>query len=655
MYIDPHVHCRDGSQAYKETVKHALEVAERAGVDAIFDMPNTDPPITTRSQVVERLSLAASCNSKVFYGLYIGVTSNPTQLKEAVKIYNDLFPKQGSRVGVVGMKMFAGKSVGDLGVLDLTSQEIVYKTLAESNYEGIFITHCEKESEMKPELWNPKNPITHCRARPSISELASIQDQISLALKTGFKGKLHITHISSPTSVEYINLIKKYYPSLKITCGTTPHHLFYYDEMMNLENGLLLKMNPPLRTKKEQEAMLELLKKGMIDCIETDHAPHTLQEKLNSPYMSGVPWLNQWPVFVEWLRKQGLSESQIQDLTFNNAKKIFDIDIYQSQNPGKYFPAYESEYHKKPSMKTTIAEISFNHPIFNAAGPLCVTLDELKAIGESKSSAITTKSCTLEFREGNPEPRYKDLPLGSINSMGLPNLGYKRYVEFMPILKSYNKPVIASVSGLKLEDNIEIVKAFNNTDVDLIELNLSCPNIPGKPQVGYDFEQTDQVLTEIMKITKKPLGVKLPPYFDFVHYEQMAVLLNKHKVRFVACINSLGNTLFIDPEKEMPVIKPKGGFGGLGGSYVKPVALANVRKFYELLDKDIDIIGVGGINSGMDVFEFILAGAKAVQLATVFAQEGHSCFSRIEKEFNEIMQRKGYNSIEEIRGKLKEM
>ena len=308
------------------------------------------------------------------------------------------------------------------------------------------------------------------------------------------------------------------------------------------------------------------------------------------------------------------------------------------------------------SLQTSIAGVAFQHCVFNAAGPLCVTHDELKDLGRSQTAAITMKSCTLEPRVGNPEPRYKDIPHGSINSMGLPNEGYQKYCEFVPLLKQeFKKPVVASVSGLKLADNIEIIKAFNNTNVNLIELNLSCPNIPGKPQIGYDFEQTDEVLSAVMGLTKIPIGVKLPPYFDFVHTQEMADLLNKHKVRFISTINSVGNTLYIDPEKEEVVIKPKGGFGGLGGKYVKPVALANVRKFYELLDDDIDIIGVGGIYSGSDVFEFILAGANAVQLATVFAQEGHGCFERIEKEFNEIMARKGYDSIEAVRGKLKVM
>src|SRR3989338_1757348 len=126
--------------------------------------------------------------------------------------------------------------------------------------------------------------------------------------------------------------------------------------------------------------------------------------------------------------------------------------------------------------------------VFNAAGPNDVTLEELETIGKSKSSAITMKSCTLEAREGNPEPRYKDLPHGSINSMGLPNLGYKKYVEFASALRKYNKPVIASISGLTLHDNEIMFEAFNHSEAELIEFNPGSPNTIGKPITGYDFE-----------------------------------------------------------------------------------------------------------------------------------------------------------------------
>lgn len=303
--------------------------------------------------------------------------------------------------------------------------------------------------------------------------------------------------------------------------------------------------------------------------------------------------------------------------------------------------------------KTKIAGVELDSYICNASGPLDSTLEELESIANSKSSAIIMKSCTIEPREGNQEPRYVRLPLGSIQSMGLPNLGYREYVKFASQLKKYNKPVIASVAGLSVEDYGKMVEAFQNSDVDLIEVNLSCPNLEGKPQVAYDFEQTEKVLHRISNLGKKPIGLKFPPYYDFVHHKQMADLFEKYKISFITCINSVGNTLIINPETETPIIKPKKGFGGLCGDYIKPIALANVRAFYELLGKKISIFGVGGIKTGTDAFEFLLAGADAVQVASTFEKEGPSCFARIKSELEEILQKKGYNSIEEAKGRLK--
>ena len=124
-------------------------------------------------------------------------------------------------------------------------------------------------------------------------------------------------------------------------------------------------------------------------------------------------------------------------------------------------------------------------------------------------------------------------------------------------------------------------------------------------------------------------------------------------MKFVVCVNSIGNGLVIDPELEQIVIKPKGGFGGIGGDYIKPTALANVRHFYLLLREDIDIIGVGGAKTGMDDFEHLLCGAKAVQIGTEYQRKGADCFAQITRELKEILSSKGYQNIEEFRGKLK--
>jgi dihydroorotate dehydrogenase (fumarate) len=302
---------------------------------------------------------------------------------------------------------------------------------------------------------------------------------------------------------------------------------------------------------------------------------------------------------------------------------------------------------------TKIAGIGLDTYVCNASGPLDSTLEELETLAKSGSSTIVMKSCTIEPRMGNPEPRYKRIPLGCIQSMGLPNLGYREYVRFASLLKRCGKPVVASVAGLSIEDYIVMVEAFQDSEADLIEVNLSCPNLEGKPQVGYDFEQTEMVLGSISGKGSKPLGLKLPPYHDFVHYERMAGLIERYGIGFITCINSVGNTMVIDAETEMPIIRPKRGFGGLCGEYIKPIALGNVRAFYELLRGEVSIFGVGGVRTGRDAFEFLLAGADAVQVGTMFEREGPACFARINHELEEILDRKGYASIEEAKGKLK--
>lgn len=308
----------------------------------------------------------------------------------------------------------------------------------------------------------------------------------------------------------------------------------------------------------------------------------------------------------------------------------------------------------KVDISTKIAGIKLETCVFNASGPQDESLEELVVIGKSASSAIMMKSCTLESREGNPKPRYANLKYGSINSMGLPNLGYKKYVEFSNILKKkFKKPVIASICGMTVEDNITMFKAFNNSNVDIIEFNPGSPNTIGKPIIGYNTDALDKLLKAVSRVSKKPFGVKLPPYFDLGHYDQVAKVIKKYPVKFVTCINSIGNGLPINPNTEQPMIKPKGGLGGIGGKYVKLHALANVRRFYEIFEDKVQVIGVGGVYSGIDAFEYILAGASAVQIGTAFMQQGPTIFEKVQNELRDFMQSKKYAKLGDFRGKLK--
>ncbi|MFA5723475.1 MAG: dihydroorotase [Candidatus Pacearchaeota archaeon] len=350
--IDCHVHLRDWNWSYKETILHGLNVAEAIGLDGIFDMPNTDPAIISRELVKKRLEDAKKANSPVFYGLYVGLTSNPFQIKEAIECYKEFFPKEGENAGVIGLKMFAGKSVGDLSVVSFEDQLKVYETLAKLDYLGVLAVHCEKESEMHPELWNPRDPISHCDARPKIAEIRSIEDQIKLAETAQYKGHLHILHVTTPESVDIINKNKKY---LRISSGVTPNHLLLSNRVMRdrvfgIQEGIGYKVNPPLRDPLTKEELFQYFKDGAIDILESDHAPHSFEEKYERGYLSGIPGLTSWPRYLELLVKEGASSDLIDNMTHPTVNRIFGTNIKKRGSKVDYqkLAVYAKDYALDP-------------------------------------------------------------------------------------------------------------------------------------------------------------------------------------------------------------------------------------------------------------------------------------------------------------------
>lgn len=313
--IDPHVHCRDGIEARKATIAGTLELANEQGVGIIFDMPNTDPPIITEEDVNKRIELVPSDQVNRYF-LYIGATAISKQLRGAVECYYR-HPR------IIGIKMFAGRSVGDLAIIGFDEQRNVYRVLADLGYEGVLAVHCEKESLMDSGVWDPTYPKTHSCARPKEAEIESVRDQIELARESLFKGNLHICHISTPEAVELVDGAWRA-GDIRITCGATPHHLMLdWNEMIKVD-GLLCKMNPPLRDRETVEGLRRCLTEGEIDWVETDHAPHQRKEKLGFPHLSGYPSLGLYRNFIEeFLPNLGLTDGQIEDLTYNNIIKVF--------------------------------------------------------------------------------------------------------------------------------------------------------------------------------------------------------------------------------------------------------------------------------------------------------------------------------------------
>lgn len=315
MIIDPHVHCRDGAENYKETIAHVFKLCDEQGVDMVFDMPNTSPPIISAADVEKRLALVPA-SARTRYRVFVGVTADEKQLAAASEL-------AGSAPAVAGLKLYAGPSVGSLAVAEEAAQKRVYEILAGCGYRGVLAVHCEKQSLFRG-AFVPAEPESHCRCRPLEAELASITDQITFAREAGFKGALHICHVSTAEAAALVRAAAE--QGLRITCAATPHHLLWTDELMRLQAaaGLLYKVNPPLRPAPQNLKLRDALAQGLIDWVESDHAPHALAEKLHPPYLSGYPSLCLYKHLVtQALPEWGLKPAQIKALTSGNIIKTF--------------------------------------------------------------------------------------------------------------------------------------------------------------------------------------------------------------------------------------------------------------------------------------------------------------------------------------------
>lgn len=313
--IDAHVHLRDWGQSEKETLLHGFSVALYSGVDELFDMPNTSPPLTDRRSIEQRIADAKRCGLPVRYHLYAGVTSDPKQIEEVVSLTRE-YPNE-----VIGLKMFAGHSTGNMGLIEGETQREVYRTLTALGYEGVVALHCEKESLLRPELEDASDYSTHSLARPVEAEVASLADQIRYSEEEGFAGHLHICHLSSVSSLALVEAARE--RGRRISCGATPHHLLLNSEHAS-DHSLYAKMNPPLRSEDERQALFEALLAGRIDWVETDHAPHTLGDKEGGA--SGIPGFSGLLLLVKRLYEEDCTPTLMQSLLGGRVQQVFSLE-----------------------------------------------------------------------------------------------------------------------------------------------------------------------------------------------------------------------------------------------------------------------------------------------------------------------------------------
>jgi len=315
-------------------------------------------------------------------------------------------------------------------------------------------------------------------------------------------------------------------------------------------------------------------------------------------------------------------------------------------------------------ISTMIGNIKLDSPFLNASGCWCYSIKELEDMRHCQSGAYVSKTITMQPRNGNREPRlFYDANL-SVNSMGLPNMGYAAYTHYALTTKEREKPLFLSISTMQRKNTQQMMSMIAMTHLDTnvkgVEFNVSCPNIIGKGQMGYDMEQLKDFLdllseSKLSELSRNDMaiGLKMSPYFDKYQFQTVADIIKEYpRLDFLTCINGLGNGLVIDTEKEESVISPNEGRGGLGGNIVKPTGLANVKTFKRLFGDKMDIIGCGGVSYGMDAFEYFLAGASAVSVGTQLLRETPLAFGRLNQELTSIMEDKNYTTISQFKNKL---
>jgi dihydroorotate dehydrogenase (NAD+) catalytic subunit len=263
-------------------------------------------------------------------------------------------------------------------------------------------------------------------------------------------------------------------------------------------------------------------------------------------------------------------------------------------------------------MQVDIGNLKLKNPVLVASGTFGYgdELSELFDVGQI--GGIVTKSLTLKPRVGNPPPRIVETPCGMLNSIGLANIGVDRFIaEKLPILRNFKTAIIVNVAGKRVEDYPEVVKRIEDAGgVDGYEINISCPNVKeGGLEFGTSREMTGKIVSSVRKVTGKTLIVKLTP--NVTKVSEIAKVCKDEGADAVSLINTVVG-MAIDIKTRKPKLSTI--TGGLSGPAIKPIAIAKVFEVFQ--NVDIPIIGIGGIMNWMDAVEFLIAGARAVQVGT---------------------------------------
>lgn len=295
-------------------------------------------------------------------------------------------------------------------------------------------------------------------------------------------------------------------------------------------------------------------------------------------------------------------------------------------------------------MRVNVAGVEFKNPVIPASGTFGYGREYEQFYPLSKLGGISVKGTTLHERQGNPGPRIAETPMGMLNSVGLQNGGADKFINYeLPNLLTKDTRIIANIAGATSEECAELAAKLDSTKVDMIELNISCPNVKqGGAAFGTDPKTAGEVTKAVREATSKPLMVKLSP--NVTSITDIAKSVEANGADAVSLINTLLG-MRIDIKTRRPILK--NNVGGLSGPAVFPVAVRMVWQTANAVK--IPVVGMGGISSWEDAVEMMMAGASAVQVGAAIFRDPYAPIKIIDG-MNKFLEDNNIKSISEIVG-----
>ena len=294
--------------------------------------------------------------------------------------------------------------------------------------------------------------------------------------------------------------------------------------------------------------------------------------------------------------------------------------------------------------RVNICGVDFKNPVIAASGTFGFAREFEEYFDISRLGGISSKGLTLEKKDGNKGIRIHETSSGLMNSIGLQNPGVEGFIkEELPFMMSKNTTIMANLGGGTIDDYLKGIELLNNTNVHMIELNISCPNVKeGGMAFGIKCSSAEEIVREAKKVSKKPMIVKLSPNAENI--KDMAYTCVEAGADGISLVNTF-NALAIDIYKRRPIFNNI--TAGLSGPCIKPIALRMVHEVSQVVN--VPIIGLGGIMTPEDAIEFIMAGASAIQVGSGNFIKPDLCLDIIDG-IEEFMILQGIKSLEEIRG-----